>query len=184
LHLTKRRSSGIVERQDTPAERKIISSPGGWNLVRGRYFRRLPRHARRVVFATNRKQPLMSILGHLFHRHQVPDNASSLFINWPGQSGTTYPYQIHPLDATFQAVPASYIYARQSDDGNWVPVYIAQTRALSQRLEGHVSLDDAIAQGATHIHVHLSTAGQGARCSEEHDLIELWRPVCNDVVGS
>ena len=89
-----------------------------------------------------------------------------------------------PLDAPFQALPANYIYAKQSEDGTWVPVYIAQTRALKQRLEGHVSVDDARAQGATHIHVHLSTTGQAARCAEEHDLVNQWHPVCNDALGS
>jgi hypothetical protein len=126
----------------------------------------------------------MSFLSHLFQRHQQPMIASSTSIEWVGQSGTHYPYEIHPLDAQFQAVPANYIYAGQSEDGTWVPVYIAQTRALMQRLEGHVSLADASAQGATHIHVHLSTTGQSARCSEEHDLIERWHPVCNEAVGS
>jgi hypothetical protein len=126
----------------------------------------------------------MSFLSHLFHRRQQLQVASSSSINWLGESGTQYPYEIHPLDAQFPSVPANYIYAGKSEDGTWVPIYIAQTRALAQRLEGHVSIDDAIAQGATHIHVHLSTLGQGARCSEEHDLLERWHPVCNDAVGS
>jgi hypothetical protein len=126
----------------------------------------------------------MSFLSHLFHRHQQPQVASSNFIEWPGQSGTQYPYEIHPLDAQFQSVPANYIYAGQAEDGTWVPIYIAQTRALKQRLEGHVSMADASAKGATHIHVHLSTTGQGARCTEEHDLIERWHPVCNEVLES
>src|SRR5271165_3365961 len=105
----------------------------------------------------------MSFLSHLFHRQQQqPGIASSSSINWLGHSGTQYPYEIHPLDAQFQSVPANYIYAGQSEDGTWVPIYIAQTRALKQRLEGHVSTADASAQGATHIHVHLSTTGQGA----------------------
>ena len=147
-------------------------------------FRPLPRHTRRVVFAANLEHPVMSFLSHIFHHHQQTGIAPSPFINWPGQSGTQYPYEIHPLGATFQAVPANYIYARQSEDGTWMPVYIAQTRALSQRLEGHVSLEDASAQGATHIHVHLSNTGQAARCSEEHDLIEKWRPVCNEAEAS
>jgi len=43
---------------------------------------------------------------------------------------------------------------------------------------------DAMANGATHVHVHYSTAGQGARCTEEHDLVLRWRPVCNDVTGN
>src|SRR5690348_3252066 len=126
----------------------------------------------------------MSFLNRFFHRQQQPETASSSSIKWVGESGTQYPYEIHPLDAQFQSVPANYIYAGQSEDGTWVPIYIAQTRALKQRLEGHVSVADAIAQGATHIHVHLSTLGQGARCSEEHDLLELWHPVCNDAVGN
>ena len=126
----------------------------------------------------------MSFLNRLFHRQQQPETASSSSIKWVGESGTQYPYEIHPLDAQFQSVPANYIYARQSEDGSWVPIYIAQTRALRQRLEGHVSVADAMAQGASHVHVHLSTTGQGARCSEEHDLLERWHPVCNDAVGN
>jgi hypothetical protein len=126
----------------------------------------------------------MSFLSHLLHRQQQPEIAPVPFLNWPGQSGAQYPYEVHPIDTPFQAVPANYIYARQSEDGTWVPVYIAQTRALKQRLEGHVSAQDAIAHGATHIHVHFSTAGQAARCTEEHDLIQLWHPECNDPAGS
>src|SRR5512140_674895 len=127
----------------------------------------------------------MSFLNNLFHRHQQPGGAaSSSSIQWVGHSGTQYPYEIHPLNAQLPAVPANYIYAGQSADGAWLPIYVAQTRALSQRLEGHVTLADAQAQGATHIHVHLSTQGQGARCTEEHDLIEQWHPVCNEAVGT
>jgi hypothetical protein len=133
-----------------------------------------------VVFAANLNQPIMSLLSHLFHRNHQQDLAPSNFVNWPGQSGAQYPYEIHPLDATFQAVPANYIYAKQSEDGSWVPIYIGQTRALQQRLEGHLTVDDAVALGATHIHVHLSTTGQAARCTEEHDLLELWHPASNE----
>jgi hypothetical protein len=126
----------------------------------------------------------MSFLSHLFHPHQQAKNTSSTVCSWIGESGTQYPYEIHPLDAPFQAVPANYIYAKQSENGSWAPVYIAQTRALMQRLEGHVSVEDARAQGATHVHVHFSTTGQAARCAEEHDLVNRWHPVCNDALGS
>jgi hypothetical protein len=124
----------------------------------------------------------MSLLSHLFHRHPQPETASLLFATWRGQSGTEYPYEIRPIDASFKPLPANFIYAMQSEDGTWVPIYIAQTRDLNQRLEGHVRTGDAIAQGATHIHIHLSTVGQAARCSEERDLIQLWNPVCNEPV--
>ncbi len=126
----------------------------------------------------------MSLFSRLFHHQQQTETASSPFCQWPGQSGKQYPYEIYPIDAEFRALPANYIYAGQSEDGNWVPIYIAQTRGMHQRLEGHVSLQDAVAQGATHIHVHFSEVGQAARCSEEHDLIMRWHPVCNDPVES
>jgi len=126
----------------------------------------------------------MNFLSQLFHRHQKTETASSPITNWVGESGTQYPYKIHPLDARFQAVPGTYIYAGQSEDGTWVPVYIAQTRNLMQRLEGHVSMEEAREKGATHIHVHISTTGQAARCYEEHDLVNHWHPLCNDAVES
>jgi hypothetical protein len=122
-------------------------------------------------------------LKNLFGR-RPEGSAPSPFINWPGQSGKEYPYEIHPIDAAFRPLPGNYIYAKQSEDGNWVPIYIAQTRALHQRLEGHVTRDDAIANGATHVHVHYDTAGQAARCTEERDLILRWQPVCNDAIKS
>jgi hypothetical protein len=124
----------------------------------------------------------MSFLSHFLHHEKQTKTASATHIGWVGQSGTQYPYEIHPLDAPFQAVPANYIYARQAEDGTWVPIYIAQTRALNQRLEGHVNGEDARAHGATHIHVHFSTVGQAARFSEEHDLVNQWHPECNDAV--
>jgi hypothetical protein len=124
----------------------------------------------------------MSFLSHLFHHQRKAETASTTSSVWVGQSGTEYPYQIYPLDAQFQALPGNYIYAKRSEGGTWVPLYIAQTRSLNQRLEGHVSAEDARAHGATHVHVHFSSAGQAARCSEEHDLVNQWRPECNDAL--
>jgi len=99
---------------------------------------------------------------------------------WAGQSGEKYRYEIHTTQAVFRPLPGLYIYAKRLADGDWIPVYISQTRDLHQRLEGEVRLADALAAGATHIHAHYSNAGQGARCQEERDLIGRWRPVCND----
>ena len=77
-------------------------------------------------------------------------------------------------------VPGNFIYARQAEDGSWVPIYIAQTRNLGQRLEGQFTVQDAIQNGATHILAHYDTAGQAARCNEERDLLQRWKPVCNE----
>ena len=123
----------------------------------------------------------MNLIKQLFSRHPHRESAPSTAYNWPGQSGKEYPYEIYPFDTPFRPLPGNYIYAKQLADGDWSPIYIAQTRDLHQRLEGHVRLSDAIANGATHLHAHYDTAGQSARCTEEHDLIQRWRPVCNDV---
>jgi hypothetical protein len=126
----------------------------------------------------------MSFLKNLFGRHSQEESTPSPFINWPGQSGKEYQYEVFPIDTAFQAMPGNFIYAKQAEDGSWIPIYITQTRDMHQRLEGHVSLDDAVANGATHIHVHYCTTGQAARCTEERDLIQRWQPVCNDAVES
>lgn len=65
------------------------------------------------------------------------------------------------LNTGFKALPGNYIYAGQEEDGSWIPIYIAATRDLHQRLEGHVTLVDAMANGATHLQAHYCTAGQG-----------------------
>jgi len=125
----------------------------------------------------------MNLIKTLFSRHAHQGQASSSFptYNWGGQSGKEYQFEIYGLDASFRPLPGVYIYAKQLSDGDWSPIYIAQTRDLHQRLEGHVTLQNAIADGATHLHAHYCNAGQGARCSEEKDLIGRWHPVCNDV---
>jgi hypothetical protein len=124
----------------------------------------------------------VNLIKHLFNRHRPSENTTSASIDWLGQSGKDYQYEVYPIDASFQALPGNYIYARQAEDGGWIPVYIAQTRDLHQRLEGHVKVADAIENGATHIHAHYCSAGQAARCSEERDLILRWQPVCNEAV--
>ena len=134
---------------------------------------------------TQRSGPnTMNFIKNLFSRHRHPESAPSSSYNWPGQSGKEYAYEIYPFDTTFRPLPGVYTYAKQLTDGDWAPIYIAQTRDLHQRLEGHVTLEGAIANGATHLHAHYSTAGQSARCTEEHDLIQRWRPVCNDSFAS
>ena len=126
----------------------------------------------------------MNLIRKLFsHRHGEEPTTSAL-VTWQGQSGKQYQYEVFPLDAAFQPLPGNYLYAGVSEDGAWVPIYVAQTRDLHQRLEGHVRVDDAISQGATNLHAHYDTQGQAARCSEEHDLVLRWRPVCNDPVES
>jgi hypothetical protein len=126
----------------------------------------------------------VSFITHLFSRHRQSESAPSNLVSWAGKSGKGYQYEVFPLESSFQPLPGNYIYAQQTEEGQWVPVYIAQTRDMHQRLEGHVTREDAMASGATHIHAHYCSAGQAARCSEERDLIQQWQPVCNEPVES
>jgi hypothetical protein len=127
----------------------------------------------------------VSLISNLFGRHhRETDKASSALINWTGLTGKDYAYEVYPLDASFQPLPGNYIYAKQAEDGQWIPIYIAQTRDLHQRLEGHVRTNNAIENGATHLHAHYCAAGQASRCSEERDLILRWHPACNDPIES
>jgi hypothetical protein len=123
----------------------------------------------------------VKLLTHFFSRHPKPESELSRFINWPGQSGNKYQYEVYPVDTVFRPLPGNYIYAKPSVSGGWIPIYIAQTRDMHQRLEGSLTLQNAIANGATHVHAHYGTAGQAARCTEERDLILRWRPACNEV---
>lgn len=124
----------------------------------------------------------MNFLQQLFKHHPHPAGAPENSYIWPGHSGTEYQFHVHSLNTVFKPLPGVYIYAKQLPDGDWVPIYISQTRDLHQRLEGHVRLHHGIENGATHLHAHYCSAGQAARCTEEHDLIARWQPVCNDPV--
>lgn len=126
----------------------------------------------------------MSFIKNLFSHHSEPKSAVSPLVAWAGQSGKVYQYEIFPFDASFRPLPGNYIYAMQTEDGSWIPIYLAQTRDMHQRLEGHVKPEDAIAHGATHIHAHYCAEGQASRCSEERDLLLRWQPVCNEVMGN
>ena len=130
----------------------------------------------------------MNLIKYLLSRRHKAEGAEiaegDSCVNWPGQSGKEYKYQVYSIDASLNPGPANYIYAKQSEDGSWTPLYIAQTRDLRQRLESFEKQDLAIHNGATHIHVHIIPEGKAARCDEEHDLVLCWQPICNERFGN
>ena len=122
----------------------------------------------------------VNVLKHLFQPNPHPEDISSALVNWSGQSGKEYPYEVHPIEISLQPLPGNYIYAKHAEDGRWIPIYIAQTRNLHQRFERRVWVADAVRNGATHVHAHYCFAGQAARCIEERDLNVRWHPVCSE----
>ncbi len=101
-------------------------------------------------------------------------------MKWPGQSGTEYTDHILPRGSTFDTgQPGNYIHAKETTPNHFKPVYIGQTGDLNSRLANHEQQECVDGNGATHLHVHLNSAGEKARRAEEEDLILRWQPVCN-----
>ena len=102
-------------------------------------------------------------------------------IDWPGKSGKTYRYWIHPLPPNFKAAAGNYIFAKETSPGNgkWLPIYIGETKDLSERFDDHHKMGCIKRNGAMHIHAHTNDNEQ-ARLDEEADLIANWNPPCND----
>lgn len=126
----------------------------------------------------------MNLISKLLSRRHPTESPSKPTMTWTGQSGKGYHYEIYAIETEFRPLPGNYIYARQTEDGSWMPIYVGQTRDMHQRLEGQEKLASAIENGATHIHMHYDTVGQAARCTEERDLIVRWQPSGNDAVVS
>ncbi|MFA5293773.1 MAG: GIY-YIG nuclease family protein [Phycisphaerae bacterium] len=101
-------------------------------------------------------------------------------ILWPGLSGKEYKYGIYPIGTSFKKEPGNYIFAKQNTQGYWTPCYIGQTENLDERLGNHEKEACAKRNGATHIHVHLTSGGESIRKAEEKDLIQKWKPPCNE----
>jgi len=100
-------------------------------------------------------------------------------INWPGESGKTYKYYIHPLGTQLVAKPGNYAFAKQLTNGNWVSLYFGETQDLDSRFDGHHKIDCAKKNGATHLHAHLNDGSNQVRRDEETDLVRKWKPACN-----
>jgi len=101
-------------------------------------------------------------------------------IKWPGLSGKEYQYWIYPMGASFKKDPGNYIFAKESSQTHWTPCYIGQTENLNERLGDHEKEACAKRNGTTHIHAHLTTGGESVRKAEEKDLIQRWKPPCNE----
>jgi hypothetical protein len=101
-------------------------------------------------------------------------------IQWEGTSGTTYKYYIYDLNEAHDAVPANYVFAKETKPNTYAPIYIGETGDISERFDNHHKIDCIRRHGATHIHTHKSSVDKKVRCVEEADLIAKWHPPCND----
>ncbi len=100
-------------------------------------------------------------------------------IYWTGESGRKYGYWIHPIEAQFRKIAGNIIFARQTETGEWVPLYIGQTRNFDEGLSDQEMEVCAKKNGATHVHAHFSSPDEHVRKAEKADLVAKWKPVCN-----
>lgn len=102
------------------------------------------------------------------------------YIDWAGQTGSLYRYWflLDPSPSGIVSQSGNYMFVKQTNMG-WVPVYIGESDDLRVRLPNHPEWQNARMHGATHIMAHTTPAGDGARKSEEADLISRWNPPLN-----
>ena len=102
-------------------------------------------------------------------------------IDWEGISGKKYKYWIYDIGYDkFDPVPANYIFTKEPKPRTHEPIYIGETEDISERFDYHHKIDCIRRNGATHIHAHKSNSDKEIRCLEESDLINKWKPICND----
>ncbi|MGD8227357.1 MAG: hypothetical protein PVH82_02130 [Desulfobacteraceae bacterium] len=100
-------------------------------------------------------------------------------IFWIGASGAKYGYWIYPIGAQFRKIAGNVIFARQKKTGEWIPVYVGQTRSFDEGMADEEMEACAKSHGATHVHVHFNSPDEHYRRAENEDLIARWKPVCN-----
>lgn len=104
-------------------------------------------------------------------------------IEWHGVSGKAYKYWIYPIGTVLKEEPGNYIFSEETSSQKWSPRYIGQTENLNRRLGDHEKEACAKRYGATHIHAHLNSGGESIRRAEEKDLVQKWKPPCNEQLG-
>ncbi|MBA7674844.1 hypothetical protein ES703_83069 [subsurface metagenome] len=100
-------------------------------------------------------------------------------ITWVGKSGKEYTYWFYTIGTTFTAVPANYIFCKETTGDKVQAIYIGQTGNLSERFDNHHRMPCIKREGATHICTHKSSDSEPTRKAEEDDLIANYNPICN-----
>ena len=104
--------------------------------------------------------------------------ADVLTIDWPGQSGKTYPYWIYTIGTTMYEEPGNYIFVKQTEPNKWGALYVGQTDNLNEGLGSQEKLACVLQNEGTHVCTHTSSKDEDVRRQEETDLIERWGQKC------
>ena len=93
-------------------------------------------------------------------------------VEWTGSSGRTYTLVVVPWPAPidFGVLDGNYICARQTVNGEWIPVYIGEGDLADPCTETHPRFDQLLKWGVTHLHCHIND-DPAARRREARDLL-------------
>jgi hypothetical protein len=93
-------------------------------------------------------------------------------VEWTGGSGRTYTFVVVPWPAPleFGVVDGNYICARQTVNGDWMPVFIGEGDLADPCDESHPRFDQLLKRGVTHLHCHINN-DPAARRREAQDLL-------------
>ena len=110
-------------------------------------------------------------------------------VEWAGKSGASYTFVVIPWPAPLDEgyVVGNYICARQTDQGEWIPVYIGEGDLGSACSKKHPCFGLLQKRGVTHMHCHLNDDAD-ARRHEARDLLlrhtQAVMPIgCNEPVA-
>jgi len=107
---------------------------------------------------------------------------------WTGSSGRTYEFVVVPWPAPidFGVVDGNYICARQTVNGEWIPVYIGQGDLAEACAKTYPFFDELLNRDVTHLHCHIND-DPASRRREARDLLAAhplaFKPTgCNEPV--
>jgi len=105
--------------------------------------------------------------------------SAAQIVSWGGYDFSSY----DPSQTNWNDVPGVYIFAGMSSDGRWWRAkYVGQTSSFATRfgleLNSHQRWQEAISEGATHVHARVMQ-NELERRSLELMLIETYNPPLN-----
>ena len=97
--------------------------------------------------------------------------------NWPIGNGQTIQFDVYDRNTGWNDVPGLYIFSHIKA-GSWYALYVGQAESFSARLPKHERMDEAVRNGATHIHAAV-VRQQSSRDQWERMLIQTLQPPLN-----
>ena len=91
-----------------------------------------------------------------------------------------YRFFVHRPYTNWADVGGLYIFSYVTESNEWCPLYVGETKSLSDRIPGHEKWREAVTLGATHIHAKAESSRDN-RLRIERELIQAYQPYLNEL---